>query len=146
MNQHRRTSGPYEPGDPRLSSAHRRGVLYPNLYAWYILAATLDIIVTHQILHHFKGSEVNKLADALIQRYGVVGMVGLKYGSAVVVLLICEFVGRRRWQLGRRLAILAIIISAFPVGIGLLQIKAWTIMPHAGQPIDPRSLDPDDPE
>lgn len=107
----------------------RRGVLYPNLYAWYILAATLDIIVTHQILHEFKGSEVNKLADLLIQRYGVVGMIGLKYSSIVLVVLVCEYVGRAHLRLGRRLAIAAIVISSLPVGIGLLQLWAWTHVP-----------------
>lgn len=113
--------------------AHRRGVLYPSLYAWYILAATLDIIVTHQILHEFQGSEVNKLADALIRRYGVAGMIGLKYSSIVIVLAVCEFVGRRHHWLGKRLAVAAICISAFPVGVGLLQIWAWThtpLQPH----------------
>ena len=122
--------------------AHRRAVLYPDLYAWYILAATLDIIVTHQILHEFQGSEVNKLADALIQRFGVAGMIGLKYSSIVIVLAVCEFVGRRHDRLGRRLAIAAICISAFPVGVGLLQIWAWT---HAPTPVhlwvDPDAAD-----
>lgn len=109
--------------------AYKRGVLYPDLYAWYILAATLDIIVTHQILHEFKGSEVNKLANVLIQRYGVAGMIGLKYSSIVIVLAVCEFVGRRHHRLGKRLAVAAICISAFPVGVGLLQIWAWTHSP-----------------
>lgn len=128
------TAAPALPGSGPL---RRRGaVLYPNLYAWYLLAATLDVVVTHQILHHFRGSEVNRLADALIQRFGVVGMIGLKYTSIVVVVLICEFVGRRNWRLGRGLAIAAIVISAFPVGIGLLQIKAWTHMPGAGHLLD----------
>lgn len=117
---------------PVDAPARRRGVLYPDLYAWYILAATLDIIVTHQILHEFQGSEVNRLADVLIQRYGVAGMIGLKYSSIVIVLALCEFVGRRHHRLGKRLAIAAICISAFPVGVGLLQIWAWT---HAPLPV-----------
>ena len=115
---------------------HRQQVLYPNHYAWYILAATLDIVVTHQVLHRYKGSEINQLADALIHRYGLLGMVGLKYSSIVLVVLICEFVGRRSLRLGRRLAVAAILLSAFPVGIGLLQIAAVTHLASAGV-IDP---------
>lgn len=128
---------------PRPATIARRSVLYPNLYAWYILAATLDVVVTHQILHQFKGSELNQLADVLIKRFGVLGMIGLKYASIVLVVLICEFVGRRNQRLGRRLAMLAIVISALPVGIGLLQIKAWTLMP-SGPPL--MELQTDDPE
>lgn len=120
---------------------HRRatGVLFPNHYAWYILAATLDVVVTHQILHHFKGSEVNQLADTLIRRFGLAGMIGLKYSSIVLVVILCEYIGRRDLRLGRRLAAAAIMISALPVGIGLLQIWAWTHAPPAmvDQAIDP---------
>jgi len=121
------------PKSPRRLSRRHNPVLYPNHYAWYVLAATLDVICTHQILHRFKGSEMNKLADALIQRCGLLGMIGLKYSSIVLVVLICEFVGRRQLQLGRRLAVAAICISALPVGIGLLQLSAWTHMVSAGE-------------
>lgn len=123
----------------------RRAVLYPNLYAWYILAATLDVIVTHQILHHFQGTEVNKLADSLISRFGVAGMIGLKYASIIVVVLVCEFVGRRRYRLGRGLAIAAVCISSAPVGVGLLQLWAWSRTPDAGATIDTRIDDSDFP-
>lgn len=109
----------------------RRSVLFPDHYAWYVLAATLDVIVTHQILHEFQGSEVNKIADALIARYGLLGMIGLKYSSIIVVVLICEFIGRRNVRLGRRLAVAAICLSALPVGVGLLQLAVWThLVPH----------------
>lgn len=114
-----------------------RGVLYPDYYAWYVLAATLDVIVTHQILHQFEGTEVNKLADALIREFGVVGMVGLKYASIIIVVLVCEFVGRRRLRLGRTLAVAAICISCLPVGVGLLQIWAWSRLPAPTIFIDP---------
>jgi len=44
----------------------------------------------------------------------------------VLVVAICESVGRRNGLLGRRLAVAAIIISAFPVGYGIVQVAAWT--------------------
>lgn len=103
----------------------RSPALYPNLYAWYVLAATLDIVVTHSILLHFGGSEVNALAASLIDRFGVIGMVALKYSTLIAVIAICEFIGRRKVALGRRLAVGAITLSALPVGVGLLQIAAW---------------------
>ncbi len=109
-----------------LSRGPSRGVLFTGLYSWYILAATLDVVLTHTILHHFGGSEVNRLADALIQRHGVAGMIGLKYSSIVLVVIICEYVGRRDTHLGQRLAMVAIAMSALPVGVGLLRVRAWS--------------------
>ena len=101
-------------------------VSYPNHYAWYVLAGTLDILVTYVIIEHLDGGEVNRLARQLLERYGWVGMVALKYATIVLVGAICEAVGRRNLALGRRLAITAIAISALPVGLGLLQVWAWT--------------------
>lgn len=132
-------SGTAAPGWNDAGGRPPRGsVLYPNHYAWYVLAATLDIIVTHQILEQFNGTEVNRLADALITRFGVLGMIGLKYSSIVLVVLICEYIGRRHERLGRRVALAAIIISALPVGLGLLQIWAWSM---AGAPMDPELME-----
>lgn len=102
-----------------------RAVLYPDAYAWYVLASSLDIMVTHTILHHFDGREVNLLAARLIERFGHWGLIGLKFASVIVVVLVCEFVGRARPGLGRGLVILAVVLGAFPVGIGLLQLAAW---------------------
>jgi hypothetical protein len=109
----------------------RRGaVLFPGLYGWYIIAGTLDILVTHKILAYFGGREVNALADALITKFSEWGLVLLKYATVVVVIAICEFVGRRHWRLARRLAIFAVVWSAFPVGWGLLQVGVWTHLEH----------------
>lgn len=101
-------------------------VYYPNHYAWYVLAGTLDVLVTYVIIEHLDGGEVNRLAHRLLERYGWAGMVALKYATIVLVVAICEIVGRRNRALGRRLAVAAIVISGLPVGLGLLQVWAWT--------------------
>ncbi len=109
----------------RARAAANLPLLYPNHYAWYILAGTLDIIVTHFILR-LGGEELNGLADHLIERFGVWGLIGLKYGTVVLVVLICEAVGRVRPRWGRALASAAVVLSALPVGIGLLMVYGWT--------------------
>jgi len=101
-------------------------MLYPNHYAWFILASTLDILVTHTILHYFGGWEVNAVAQGLIERFGVWGLVGLKYSSVIFVILVCEIQGKRNRARGAMLATAAVVIAAMPVGIGLMQIWAWT--------------------
>ncbi len=115
---------------PADASASRPsgGVLYPDHYAWYIIASTLDIIVTHTILHYFGGREVNRVADALIQRFGEWGLVGLKFATVVIVVAVCEAIGRVKRRTGERLAAAAIAISCFPVGYGLPALRerwAW---------------------
>lgn len=102
------------------------GVLYPRHYAWYLVAATLDVLVTHFILSLLGGREVNALADRLIDHYGTWGLIVLKYSTVIVVVFICETVGRRKPSLGRFLATAAVVISALPVGLGLLQVAIWT--------------------
>lgn len=112
-----------------MSVHPRGGVLLPNHYAWYILASSLDVIVTHAIIYHLGGAEANKIADHLLQRFGLWGLVGLKYATVIVVIAVCEWVGRKHPGTARRLAVAAIIISALPVGAGLVQVMVWT---HVG--------------
>ena len=82
-------------------------------------------MVTYLILNRFGGWEVNQIAAHLEERMGLWGLIVLKYATVVLVVLICEYVGRRRPRLGRGIAVAAIGLSAMPVGIGLLQIGAW---------------------
>ena len=63
---------------------------------------------------------------SLTRRFGWWGLVGLKYSTVMLVVMICESVGRTRPRLGRALATAAVAISALPVGLGLLQVAAWT--------------------
>lgn len=53
--------------------------------------------------------------NAVISHLGFVGAVGLKFGIVVMVIVICETVGRHRD--GRRLAGAGVAISATPGSI-----------------------------
>ncbi|GJQ29812.1 MAG: hypothetical protein HBSAPP03_16960 [Phycisphaerae bacterium] len=110
-----------------MSGSSRYTVLYPTQYVWYIFASTLDILMTYAIIWKLGGREVNAVARHFIEHYGGHwGLIILKYLTVVLVVAICESVGRRNGLLGRRLAVAAIIISAFPVGYGIVQVAAWT--------------------
>lgn len=100
----------------------KRALLYQDHYSWYLLAASLDVMVTTAIIEHFEGREVNKLANHLIEQYGLWGLVGLKFSTVIFVIMVCEYLGRRSYSRGRGLATLAIVVSALPVGLGLLQV------------------------
>jgi hypothetical protein len=103
-----------------------RGVLYPNHYVWYMFASALDIMMTYAIIWKLGGREVNAIAARLVEHLGHWGLIVLKFATVIVVVGVCEFVGRTRPGLGRRLAVAAIVSSAFPVGYGVVQVAAWT--------------------
>lgn len=102
-----------------------RKARYPELYPWYIVTSTLDILTTFIIIEVYKGWEANKIAAKIFEHYGWPGMIALKYATVIFVVLICEAVGSRRPPLGKRLAKLAIAIGAAPVLLGAVQVWIW---------------------
>jgi uncharacterized membrane protein len=113
-----------------------RAVKYPDLYCWYILASTLDIVTTYVIIEHYEGSEANHIANGIFQRFGWAGMVALKYATVVIVVLVCEAIALRNIRAGRRMAIVAVCIGALPVLLGAIQVYIWVWgNPHAVQPL-----------
>jgi len=108
------------------------GVLYPNVYVWYLFLATLDVLLTFLILSDFfadadvyappRGREVNPLADWILRTLGPVGLIAFKFMLVLLVVGICEIVGRRKQQTGRRLAEWAVALSAVPVVVTLVQM------------------------
>lgn len=103
-----------------------RAVMYPGRYAWYVLASTLDITVTVLLLTHLGFREANSFAQKSIDYFGTWGLIGLKFMSVIIVVAICEYVGRQKESLGRLVATIAIFASLFPVLFAVAQIVyAW---------------------
>jgi hypothetical protein len=105
-----------------LPAVIQNPVLYPDRYAWYVLVAALDIMITVTLLVHMGAHEVNMIAQRSIELFGTWGLIGLKFLSVIMVVGICEYIGRRRFRLGRSLATLAVVISAFPILAAVAQI------------------------
>ena len=95
--------------------------LYPDTYAWFVLLATLDIALTWIVLF-FGGEELNALARWILARYELIGMVVFKFSIVVLVICSCEYIGRRQWMTGRRLAEWAVAISAVPVVLAYAEL------------------------
>ena len=114
-----------------ISARWRRPVLYPNVYVWYVLLSSLDIMLTWTILH-LDGVELNPLADWVIHHGGLPGMVTYKFVLVLLVVAICEVVGRLRDRIGRRLSEWAVAITAIPVGVafGHLALDVLDLMAH----------------
>jgi hypothetical protein len=111
---------------PTHGPIHRRHVLYPDTYAWYVLASALDVMVTVAVLVHLGAREVNTFAQWTIEEFGTWGLIGLKFISVVIVVAICEHIGRQRQRLGRTLAVAAIFASLLPVTAALTQVAYLT--------------------
>lgn len=115
-----------------MSAKVERGVLYPDLYCWYVLAASLDILVTALVMSYYGAVEVNGVASAVIERFGFGGLIPLKFATVVLVLLVCEYVGRLRPRTGLRVAQFAVGVSFLPVvaaaaQVGLLHASVMTV-------------------
>ena len=105
----------------------RRPVLYPELYPWLILVASLDIMLTWVCLS-LGGSEFNPIAARFIDIGGLAGAILLKFTCVIVVVLACEEIGRRRSQMGRRLGGVAVALNALPVTAALAQLGAYATL------------------
>ena len=120
-NQLPRNPGRSASAEPAVGFVLRRAVLFPNVYVWYVLFASLDVILTWVILH-WGGSELNALADWIIRRHDLLGIVTYKFALVLFVVLICEIVGRRNRRRGLKLARWAVILTAFPVVVALIHL------------------------
>jgi hypothetical protein len=107
--------------DSQAAPNRLSGVLYPDVYVWYVLLASLDIMLTWVVLH-LGGREVNTVADWVIDRWGAPGIVSYKFGLVMLVVGICEFVGRRNGRTGRKLAEWAVAVSSIPVILAFVQL------------------------
>jgi hypothetical protein len=115
---------------PYSGPIHRRHVLYPDRYVWLVFFSALDIMITHTILGKFGafgGREVNSIADWVIKEFGLWGAIGLKFLSVIVVVLVCEFVGRASPRTGRRLATGVLVLSTLPVAWELIILAVFAV-------------------
>lgn len=106
-----------------LTSLLAAPMRYSGIYPWFVLLASLDIMLTWVILT-MGGREVNSVAAWALGIGGLFGLIALKFASVVVVVLICETIGPRNEQAGRRLAFGSIAISAFPILVAVYEITS----------------------
>jgi len=99
--------------NPRFTLLTRH-MHYPNAYAWLLLLSSMDIMLTWVILL-FGGSELNPLADQIIDHFGLTGMIIYKFGLIVFFITICEIVGTLRDSTGWLLSRLSVMIACVPV-------------------------------
>lgn len=102
-----------------------RPVRYPDHHVWYVLAASLDLMVTNVLINHRGFYEANAIAARIIDLGGFWGLIAFKFATVALVVMICEFIGGKRPETGRQLAQAAIAISALPVLLAGLQMVMY---------------------
>lgn len=105
------------PAQPRSFAA--RAVLYPNPYAWFLLLSALDVMLTGIALT-VGAYEANPVAAWFLERYGVGGLILLKFTAVPTVILLCEYIGRKKPPTGRRLVEWVVALSAIPIVLTLV--------------------------
>ena len=101
------------PAHPRFLSLPP--MRYQNAYVWLVFVSVLDVYLTLLVFYLLAGHEVNPLAALVIQHMGFQGTVVFKLALIVLVIIICEIVGRSDDRTGRTLAIVAVVIAAVPI-------------------------------
>src|SRR5262245_59984418 len=97
-----------------MESIRSRQVLFPDGYVWFVFMSALDIMLTWVVLH-VGGEEANSLADRVINQFGLVGLVRYKFLLVMVVIMVCETVGRKNRETARKLLSCGIMITCMPV-------------------------------
>jgi hypothetical protein len=100
-------------------------MLYPNLYTWLLFVSALDVMLTWVVLY-YGGREANALADAVIHHLGLPGLVAFKFALVLLVIILCEVVGRKRPRTGQKLAAAGIAITLVPVVIAFALLLVHT--------------------
>ena len=109
-------------------------MLFPSEYVWLVFVSTMDIIFTWIIISRYEGHEANPLADFYIRTYGSAGLIFFKFCIVILVVGICEIVGRQQEHTGRRLARASVAISSVPMIVSIfVVIDNWdAIMRNLG--------------
>lgn len=98
-----------------------RAILYEDLLKWFLLLSCLDILFTWVVLH-MGGSEVNWIARLFLEHGDLYGLVAFKFTMVVLIILLCDFVGRRNDARGKFIAKAAVVITSFPVILASMQL------------------------
>lgn len=93
--------------------------LYPNRYVWFVFLSTMDVLMTFIVLW-FGGRETNGVANWVLQRFGFVGITLFKFALVIVVIVLCEIVGRKDERAGLLLIRAGIVITCVPVAIAFV--------------------------
>jgi uncharacterized membrane protein len=106
-----------------LTSFFRQPVIHANLIVWFTFLATLDVMFTTLALH-MGGSEMNAVAEWVIARWDLAGMVVFKFSVVVWIVCAVHLIARLNDRAAQQLAEWAVALSCVPVAFTIVQMMA----------------------
>jgi len=123
-------AGGQPPGSSNDRSALKRffsqRARYPNESVWFVFVSVMDVFMTTIVLH-FGGREMNLIAKAVLDNFGVRGMALFKFILVLIVLASCQIVGGTRYRTGKVLVRAAVIVTAMPMILAFAQLLMWYV-------------------
>jgi hypothetical protein len=116
-----------DPQDSRsLRAFLRQSATHQDLCVWFVFLSPLDVMLTWIVLH-WGGSEVNTLANWIIDRWDILGLVAFKFGVVALVICMIHVVARLSTSAARHLAEWAVALATVPVVLSLVQLayRGW---------------------
>jgi len=105
---------------------NKEPVLYPRLYPWFVLAASLDVLLTWLILSPAMGGvELNPIAARVLDTGGISAATAFKFATVMIVMYLAEYIGRRDGEMGRVILSVAVLCNVGVVMISSLQIAMF---------------------
>ncbi|MCC5828401.1 MAG: hypothetical protein JJU36_03040 [Phycisphaeraceae bacterium] len=98
--------------------------MFPTAYTWFVVLSAFDLLLTSLILH-LGGREVNVIANAVLMQWDLLGLTIYKFSLVLLVIVLCEMIGRLKEHLGRMVSGLAVAITAFPVVAATVQLVLY---------------------
>jgi hypothetical protein len=115
------------PEDSRSVRAFlRQSAIHQDLCVWFVFLSTLDVMLTW-IMLHWGGSEVNALANWIIDRWDIFGLVAFKFGFVTLVICMIHVIARLSTSAARHVAEWAVALATMPVVLALVQLayRRW---------------------
>ena len=116
-----------DPDDSRsLRAFLRQGAIHQDLCVWFVFLSALDVMLTWIVLH-WGGSEINTLANWIIDRWDIWGLVAFKFGVVALVICMIHVITRLSTSAARHLAEWAVALATIPVVLSLVQLayRGW---------------------
>ncbi len=95
-----------------------------TLYPYVLLFALMDVFLTSRILA-LGGTEVNGVANGILQVTGVPGLLTYKLICVLIVFLICDYIASQGDRRAIRVAQAGIVLNVFPALVGATQLGLY---------------------
>ena len=100
---------------------------------WFILVNVLDIFMTFILLNLEGFRESNAVANYVLSKWGIRGMVYFKMGLVAFITVVAQVAARKRMALGRRLLNFGTFIIGGVVIYSAYLLIQWIGMPASAQ-------------